>query len=275
MTRKGIHYLCRCMGLIGALFIYLGVVAPGVSQALVVGLDGVTASQWAGADRSQLGSIEVRLTPPNGFDDSPKPIGGVGGYTVRVAQLAPVAGLDLPAWQAMTIEQASKLPQEDVHTAITDADGTAQFSGLASGVWLVTAEAPKNDSVIYRKFQASLVSVPAWNGEQWVSALTFYPKPQVETVTTTTPVPTPTVPTPTTPTPPPTVTSTPVTPTPVGSTPAFTPVTPPPGTPLPREGREGFLARTGASVFGVFGAGLIALFIGVLLVRRKKSAKES
>lgn len=214
---------------------------------------GVVDSQAVSAiDPARSIDLTLIKTPPNPYDDVPVgdiPGGVIEGVTFTVRKVNDVDLTTETGWaraRGMSVAEARQRGFSEEHTAVTDAEGKAYFTGLSVGLYLVTETPPANPNVNYERSAEFLITLPTGgdDGEHWNYDVTVYTKDKVK------------------PTKPPKPTD-PPTPTPTPTTPAA-PVpdkgtTPPPG-----------LAMTGANVAGLGALALALIVGGALLVRRRR-----
>lgn len=270
--------------------------AAGDSPAITGNVDGLNDAAVKQVSTCSEG-IDLRIVKQahNPYSDPPQtgPFPPIQGSTFTVKK---IKGIDLTkadGWKKaseLTVSDVQKMEVEKTYTAVTDATGTAMFSHLPIGLYLVEETPAHLEGYTYEKTPAFVVALPTRNSEgtAWSCDVRLNPKAEV------TPEPsTPLVP-PTSPEEPQPPTSTElVPPTPENPENPDTPLTPPPGgdggltpppggegglTPPPGGeggligGISGSLASTGANVrwaIGI-GAGLVIAGAAVLILRRRR-----
>lgn len=142
------------------------------------------------------GTLEVRLTRKNPYDDLSKPgitDGSTNGYTVTISKVNNVAttgaGVDYTKLAKMSVTTARAKGLTQVSTGTTNNAGVVQFTNLALGMYLIESTPPSTPTANYLKFYPSLVTLPYGDTSsgtaQWGYGLGLVPKP----VATTTPKP--------------------------------------------------------------------------------------
>ena len=145
-------------------------------------------------DISKNGTIEVRLTRKNPYDDLSKPgitDGSTDNYTVTISKVKDVetTGPDADFTQLwkMTVAQARKKGLESPRTGTTSNNGVVKFSNLALGMYLIESTPPNTPNTNFLKFSPSLVTLPYGDKSsgtaQWSYVLGLVPKPIVNTPT--------------------------------------------------------------------------------------------
>lgn len=142
------------------------------------------------------GTLEVRLTRKNPYDDLSKPgitDGSTNGYTVKISKVNNVAttgtGVNYTNLATMSVTAARAKGLTPVSTGTTNNAGVVQFTNLALGMYLIESTPPSTPTANYLKFYPSLVTLPfgdtSTGNATWGYGLALVPKP----VATTTPKP--------------------------------------------------------------------------------------
>lgn len=218
------------------------------------------------------GSLKVNKQQPKPYqnaDPSDIPAGIISGITFEAHLLGGIDITTPDGWERaakLNIDEAQDLPVTQTFTAVTDLEGSAQFtSGMPVGVYLIREVPPQSPHENYRKTRDFLVTIPVGSakGEYWNCDVDINTKDEPSTPPVTSTPPTETTTTETTPpsTPPSTP---PATTPPVTTPPATTP--PPPSKDTPR----GPLPMTGANVTVAVVVALALIAAGTLLVRRRR-----
>lgn len=165
----------RSRSVLGAAVIAAVVALSGAAPAGAVPGISVERSQAAvaGVDESRTGTLVLKFTAPNPYDDEPGPSNvGVG------VELRRVAGVDLTTnegWQQaadLTLTELVDAGRFD-HSShgITDANGHVTFTGLPLGLYLVTPTAAG-------AFEPFAVTLPITDisGTTWLYEVTAHPK---------------------------------------------------------------------------------------------------
>ena len=145
-------------------------------------------------DISKNGTIEVRLTRKNPYDDLSQPgitDGSTNGYTVKISKVNNVdtTGADYTKLAKMSVTAARAKGLTQVSTSTTSNNGIVQFTNLPLGMYLIESTPPTTPTANYLKFYPSLVTLPygdtSAGSAKWGYGLALVPKP----VATTTPKP--------------------------------------------------------------------------------------
>lgn len=141
------------------------------------------------------GTLEVRLTRKNPYDDLSKPgitDGSTDNYTVTISKVKGVTttgNVSYADLAKMTVAQARKKGFESSRNDTTNNNGVVKFSNLALGMYLIESTPPTTPTANYLKFYPSLVTLPfgdtSTGNATWGYGLALVPKP----VATTTPKP--------------------------------------------------------------------------------------
>lgn len=141
------------------------------------------------------GTLEVRLTRKNPYDDLSKPgitDGSTDNYTVTISKVKGVTttgNVSYADLAKMTVAQARKKGFESSRNGTTNNAGVVKFSNLALGMYLIESTPPSTPTANYLKFYPSLVTLPYGDTSsgtaKWGYGLALVPKP----VATTTPKP--------------------------------------------------------------------------------------
>ncbi|WP_297721952.1 adhesin [uncultured Mobiluncus sp.] len=145
-------------------------------------------------DSTRLGTLEVRLTRKNPYDDLSEPgitDGSTDNYTVTISKVKNVAtagpSADFTQLREMTVAQARNKGLESPRTGTTNNAGVVTFSNLALGMYLIESTPPTTPTANYLKFSPSLVTLPYGDNSsgtaQWGYGLALVPKPIVNTPT--------------------------------------------------------------------------------------------
>lgn len=145
-------------------------------------------------DSTRLGTLEVRLTRKNPYDDLSEPgitDGSTDNYTVTISKVKNVAtagpSADFTQLREMTVAQACNKGLESPRTGTTNNAGVVTFSNLALGMYLIESTPPTTPTANYLKFSPSLVTLPYGDNSsgtaQWGYGLALVPKPIVNTPT--------------------------------------------------------------------------------------------
>lgn len=244
-------------------------------------------------------TLTVRKVATNPYDDVPE---GAKPSAIAGARftLSLVEGVD--ATTTAGREEAKGLSLDDVASKTlnpiaqrtTDADGVAEFTGLAPGLYLMEESAPDGD-YNYHLSSPKLIILPLGNatgdGFDYENVVVTKPEPSRPPTTTTTRTRPPATETttrpPLPPIPPITVTTRTSTPTThVTEPPVTTTLTPPttatPGkttgtttvAPPSKSSRDGGLASTGANVLWLVGIAAILIIGGLALARRNNGGQK-
>lgn len=214
-------------------------------------------------------SIDLTLikTPPN-------PDGVIEGVTFTVRKVNNVDLTTEAGWalaRGMSVAEARQRGFSEEHSAVTDAEGKAYFTGLSVGLYLVTETVPSDANENYERSAEFLITLPTGgdDGQHWNYDVTVYTKDKVKPTKPPKPTDPPTIP--------------PIIPVPVpvpvpgggssvdpGPTPTPTPTTP--AAPVPDKGTTPppGLAMTGANVAGLGALALALIAGGALLIRRRR-----
>lgn len=172
------------------MFATFGALVAGT--ALAFGSATPAAAAQNDIDLGASGSITVHkfaepTTPTNLPND---------GTAADTSGLTPLAGVSFSvqqvnvdmtnstAWedaQDLTVAQAQAKLTGTATTAVTDAQGTAPFEGLAVGLYLVT-ETDAGDNGVTFKGEPFLVSIPQAQNNSWLYDVNVYPKNTVTTL---------------------------------------------------------------------------------------------
>ena len=247
-------------------------------------------------------TLTVRKVATNPYDDVPE---GAKPSAIAGARftLSLVEGVDVTTTagreeaKGLSLVDASSKTLNPIAQRTTDADGVAEFTGLAPGLYLLEESAP-DGNYNYHLSSPKLIILPLGNatgdGFDYENVVVTKPEPSRPPTTTTTrtrppatetttrpplpPIPPITVTTRTTsPTthvtePPTTTTSTPSTTATIatpGKTPGTTTVAPP-----GKSSRDGGLASTGANVLWLVGIAAILIIGGLALARRNNGGQK-
>ncbi|MDO4665960.1 MAG: hypothetical protein Q4A71_07170 [Actinomycetaceae bacterium] len=119
----------------------------------------------ADIDPARTSTLAVTKTEGNPYDDpapGDQPNGSPAGATIKVQKVRQI-DLKTANWgeiAKMTVEDATKLGLEDAATATTDTTGTAKFSGLPVGLYLVSDEPPADPAHKHTRIQPFLITLP-------------------------------------------------------------------------------------------------------------------
>ena len=244
-------------------------------------------------------TLTVRKVATNPYDDVPE---GAKPSAIAGARftLSLVEGVDVTTTagreqaKGLSLVDASSKTLNPIAQRTTDADGVAEFTGLAPGLYLLEESAPDGD-YNYHLSSPKLIILPLGNatgdGFDYENVVVTKPEPSRPPTTTTTrtrppatetttrpplpPIPPITVTTRTsTPTthvtePPATATLTPPTTATPGNTTGTTTVAPP-----SKSSRDGGLASTGANVLWLVGIAAILIIGGLALARRNNGGQN-
>lgn len=244
-------------------------------------------------------TLTVRKVATNPYDDVPE---GAKPSAIAGARftLSLVEGVDVTTTagreeaKGLSLVDASSKTLNPIAQRTTHADGVAEFTGLAPGLYLLEESAPDGD-YNYHLSSPKLIILPLGNatgdGFDYENVVVTKPEPSRPPTTTTTrtrppatetttrpplpPIPPITVTTRTsTPTthvtePPATSTSTPPTTATPGKTTGTTTVAPP-----SKSSRDGGLASTGANVLWLVGIAAILIIGGLALARRNNGGQK-
>lgn len=223
-------------------------------------------------------SLTVRKVATNPYDDVPE---GAKPSAIAGARftLSLVEGIDVTTTagreeaKGLSLADASSKTLTPIAQRTTDADGVAEFTGLAPGLYLLEESAPDGD-YDYHLSSPKLIILPLGNatgdGFDYENVVVTKPEPSRPPSTTTQTRPpateTTTPPTPgtiATPGKTPGTTATP------GKTPGTTTVAPP-----GKSSRDGGLASTGANVLWLVGIAAILIIGGLALARRNNGGQK-
>lgn len=244
-------------------------------------------------------TLTVRKVATNPYDDVPE---GAKPSAIAGARftLSLVEGVDVTTTagreeaKGLSLVDASSKTLNPIAQRTTDADGVAEFTGLAPGLYLLEESAP-DGNYNYHLSSPKLIILPLGNatgdGFDYENVVVTKPEPSRPPTTTTTRTRPPATETttrpPLPPIPPITVTTRTSTPTThVTEPPATTTLTPPttatPGkttgtttvAPPSKSSRDGGLASTGANVLWLVGIAAILIIGGLALVRRNNGGQK-
>lgn len=244
-------------------------------------------------------TLTVRKVATNPYDDVPE---GAKPSAIAGARftLSLVEGIDVTTTagreeaKGLSLVDASSKTLNPIAQRTTDADGVAEFTGLAPGLYLLEESAP-DGNYNYHLSSPKLIILPLGNatgdGFDYENVVVTKPEPSRPPTTTTTRTRPPATETttrpPLPPIPPITVTTRTSTPTThVTEPPATTTLTPPttatPGkttgtttvAPPSKSSRDGGLASTGANVLWLVGIAAILIIGGLALARRNNGGQK-
>lgn len=240
------------------------IVVLGAATATAVTVTGDTSGlDIAQVKRCDAVNLVIDLPEQNPYDEVAEgqlPPGPLDGTTFTVRRLLDVDLSTPEGWEmvtTMTVDEAHHAELGAPHTAITNSEGRATFTGLPVGFYLVTAERPTRDGVSYKEIAPFLITLPIGQEGRWSCAVQIIAKPLPDVPPITHPPIPSWVPTPT---PVPPSSGTPQAPT--GT--LQTPQTPQP----PSIGR---LPMTGASVLALLGGSVLLIGGGILAVGRGRA----
>ena len=244
-------------------------------------------------------TLTVRKVATNPYDDVPEGAKPSAIAGARFA-LSLVEGVDVTTTagreeaKGLSLADASSKTLNPIAQRTTDADGVAEFTGLAPGLYLLEETAPDGE-YNYHLSSPKLIILPLGNatgdGFDYENVVVTKPEPSRPPTTTTTRTRPPATETttrpPLPPIPPITVTTRTSTPTThVTEPPATTTLTPPttatPGkttgtttvAPPSKSSRDGGLASTGANVLWLVGIAAILIIGGLALARRNNGGQK-
>lgn len=269
---------------LAAALLVVAVPAADADSRVITGNDRGLRAEQVETQREQ--TLQIQKLPRGPYDkpdpDS-KPDGGIEGLTFRLSKVKGVdatsqAGRDEA--QDFDVSRAREKGFSDEREQVTNARGIAVFNHLGPGLYLIEEFAP-NEEHDWRLSSPKLVLLPLGDvdGENFSYENVLVTKPEPSTPPT--PPDTPDIPG----TPP----GTPHTP---GETPSTTPGKPSdePGNPPGREDnsggssdqgsgdkghdqKQGALAMTGANIIWAVVLGVLLIFFGTVLLRRRKNEK--